>query len=189
MSIFIKKIFTLIINMISKFLKSAVIPIILGVAMILFFGVIAQVRHGIDFENTIEFVNESGEDIRITPIMSHNYEQTLWGTINKSWIKSNLFFQKQPTGMSMRINASKSLKLRSSTYPGFDALILDFTDGSKKISSPHYIQQGPTIFDPVIVAISKKKDLPDFPSDLNPLLIGEKIYVDRNSVDKLLTTK
>src|SRR3990167_9045907 len=92
MSIFIKKIFTLIINMISKFLKSAVIPIILGVAMILFFGVIAQVRHGIDFENTIEFVNESGEDIRITPIMSHNYEQTLWGTINKSWIKSNLFF-------------------------------------------------------------------------------------------------
>ena len=41
----------------------------------------------------------------------------------------------------------------------------------------------------VINENSKKKDLPDFPSDLNPLLIGEKIYVDRNSVDKLLTTK
>lgn len=173
--------------MLSKFLKSKVVPITLGLSVIiLFFGVTAQAFHVSDFENTIEFVNESGEDILITPIMSHNYEQTLWGAIDKSLIKSNLFLQKQPTGLSMQINSSKSLKLRSSIYPGFDALIVKFSDGSEKISPLDYVQQGPTILDSVIVAIPGKKDLSDLPQDFRPLLEGDKIYVDRNFVDKLV---
>ena len=170
-------------------LASRIIPLSLAaIVLILFFGSIAQIIHIVDFENTIEFVNESGEDVRVTPIMSHNVEGNLWGITEKSWIKSNFFFQKQPIGLGMHIKSSSSLKMRSSVYPGFDILILEFPDGSKKISSLHYIKQGPTILDSVVVTAvsSEKTNLPDLPSHLEPLLAGEKIYVDVNAIDKLL---